>query len=35
MDAGFRSTATFYRQFKDKYDITPDEFRKLSSKLYP
>jgi AraC-like DNA-binding protein len=35
MDAGFRSTTTFYRQFKDKYDITPDEFRKLSSKFYP
>ena len=30
-DSGFNSRATFYRQFKEKYGLTPDEFRKLSS----
>lgn len=29
-EAGFNSRATFYRIFRSKYELTPDEFRKLT-----
>jgi AraC-like DNA-binding protein/flagellin-specific chaperone FliS len=32
LDAGFGSRATFFRLFKEHYDLTPDEFRKLVHK---
>jgi AraC-like DNA-binding protein len=33
VDAGFGSRASFFRLFKERYDLTPDEFRKLAHKM--
>ncbi|WP_163215625.1 response regulator transcription factor [Bacteroides sp. 519] len=30
VESGFNSRSTFFRQFKDKYDMTPEEYRRLS-----
>ncbi len=34
-ESGFSSRSTFFRQFKDKYDMTPEEYRRISSGNVP
>lgn len=33
LDSGFSSRPTFYRNFREKYGLSPDEYRKLSKEL--
>jgi len=34
IDAGFNSYATFYRLFRQKYGLSPDEFKKIAKKSH-